>query len=875
MVDYEYQGLFYKNSLPKDIIIVDSGASITKVTGDAPIISDAQYIFTTKDFKTEEFELEESICSEDDLHFGLCESAGVSFVVKNNPDYPNLKNAEAQLDVYFYHNGDSDTLFQVGSYLVDSDVYSDDRRFREIKMYDILYYLRDYNITSWYNKAFKDGQSHTIKDLRDDLFDWLDEQLIDENYTIVQDSEATLVNDNYLIGKTIESDIVTFGFFMQGILEINGCFGHINRLGEFTYKTIPWYSEQAVKVITDGYRQPPTRYEDITTIGIGFVDVYDQNNIQKWHIGSTNFKRPSIYNIVNSFVFADKALNDSATTLALQNMREKVTHLRYKPCEVKTMGNPCLEVGDQIEVQYGEDAQGNPLTFYTYILERRLTGIQSLRDVFSAKGQKRQPSLKLEHDSNWQIGTSEIATNGQGNGGVSVLDDEYRNNFVKAVRNIGIRLLDEPSNVSVEYIDTDQEVQITWNDPVDYSTSEPESVEWAGTVVVRSENNAPWFRWDDATLVVNSTTRNQYASTPLVDSYLQDNKKYYYGIFPYDTNGRYNFTKIVCVDTQKEILVPTIEKVYPCSTGIQLIITFPNEFGSAQYFSLVAVCKKDGIPINDHDGVVKDIYWEAYSNRQTFIVIDNLDESSHYYITLFGKTNDTYEDFTSNTVDVITNEGIIPVLQVNVRSDAGLEPYERLQDEITGKNPILNSNPTAGWYDFSYDTATKSLKSDEGAKIYYGNAYGTYHKFEKYSNLTIKKVIYTENVQYTTETVASYYSWTSCMAMSTSGAQFTVNVFNQTNNPNRIYPYQVNGHGYRLGTLILNERLNAFHEVRSEMSLSDDGVPTKVEIFIDNTLFISDELSDQSTFNFQSIERILVEQNNDCYIKSFSVGILV
>ena len=660
MVNYAYQDYFYKTSMRKDILVVDGGATVTAVSGHEPSISGATYVFTTEDFKSESFELEESICSEEDLKFGLCESSFVRIEVKNNPSYPNLKDAEAELKIYIYFDGDSDTLFQIGKYIVEKDEYSDDRRFRTIEMYDFLYYLRDYDITPWYNNFYATYPiTPTIGDLRNSLFTWLNSQELGEPYSFPQET-TTLINDPLTIGKTIESDVITFDFFMQGILEANGCMGHVNRNGEFVYKYLPWYSEEAVKVVTDDWREPPTKYEDITTIGIGFVDIYDQNNFLKFEYGSTSFKHPSRYSIVNSFVFADKEKLDLNLGAALIQLRNKITHLRYKPCEVKCQGDLCLEVGDQINVQYGTDGNGNPLYFYTYILERSFRGIQSMRDVFSAKGNKRQPVIKLEKNSNWQTGSTTQGTDGSGTGGVADVSDTNLNDMIEYWRNIGIRLLDEPTGVSVVYNKSDGQVELKWTDPADITTKRPEKVEWLGTVVVRKENSAPKHRWD-GDLIVNSTTRDEYKTTALVDNTVEANKRYYYGIFPYhrhlsDVDNNINFfrfTKVVSVNTVSQIVAPSITSLMADPFSITVNYNIPTlVYGS--YTECVLVYKKGNIPTSKTDGTSVSL-----DPTETTKVISGLDETSTYYFIIYI-TDSIGNSANSDVQDATTGENPVP-----------------------------------------------------------------------------------------------------------------------------------------------------------------------------------------------------------------------
>ena len=75
-----------------------------------------------------------------------------------------------------------------------------------------------------------------------------------------------------------------------------------------------------------------------------------------------------------------------------------------------------------------------------------------------------------------------------------------------------------------------------WTDPVDkYTTPGDELVsEWAKTIVTRKENSAPTSP-DDGTVVLTELVRNQYAIETYSDENLENDKLYYYSIFPITT----------------------------------------------------------------------------------------------------------------------------------------------------------------------------------------------------------------------------------------------------------------------------------------------------------------------------------------------------
>lgn len=633
MVEYAYHELFNQSNVPKDMLIVDADTNVTSVSGSAPQISNNTYIFTTEEIETESFELDESLCSEDNLTFGLCEAAKVNVNVIEK-GYANLK--DVMFAIYIYFNGDSDTLFQVGVYRIFADTHSDDRRFRELEMYDLLYYLRDYDITPWYYNYFSDGLDHTLEDAVEMLFDWLNQ---DEGIPIGF-AEETLPNRNFPITQTIQSDAITFEFFMQRILEINGCFGHIKRNGDYEFKWLKTYDTPAVKDIVDDIRVPEMPYEDNFVWSIGLIEAYNSDNLKLYTAGSSSKKYPSIYSIVDSFLFEGMDADNEELAKALNRMWKRVKNLIYRPVEVTTIGDLCIEVGDRLEVQYKTE-NGEPVFFHTYALERHFTGIQSFRDTYTAKGDRKQP--RYSPNENWHYGDGTIATEGAGTGGVSDVSDNY-NNFCEIIRNIGYRLLDEPSNVEVVYNKADGQVEISWVDPSDLTNNRPIPLTWLGTVVIRKEGSAPLHRWDGE-LIVNSTTRDEYSVNPLIDNTIEDNKRYYYGIFPYhrylsdaDNNiNHYRFTKVISVNTMSHLQAAEIIGFNVNGTSISVSFSIPTlQYGT--YDSIKLVVKKGSIPTSELDGdIIKTL--EATDTSTT---ISGLDEMSMYYFVIY--TEDSYGD---------------------------------------------------------------------------------------------------------------------------------------------------------------------------------------------------------------------------------------
>lgn len=86
-------------------------------------------------------------------------------------------------------------------------------------------------------------------------------------------------------------------------------------------------------------------------------------------------------------------------------------------------------------------------------------------------------------------------------------------------------------------------VVLKWEDPENYTTTDNYPVEWANTRIVRKTGSYPVDE-NDGTVVVTSTTRNQYKSNGFTDSGLTNYTTYYYRAFSCSTDGVYNHEQV-------------------------------------------------------------------------------------------------------------------------------------------------------------------------------------------------------------------------------------------------------------------------------------------------------------------------------------------
>ena len=144
---------------------------------------------------------------------------------------------------------------------------------------------------------------------------------------------------------------------------------------------------------------------------------------------------------------------------------KKIKYRTYTPFELTTFADPVREVGDRIQIHFEDKITGEVFEFPTYILSRKLSGIQKMMDTYVAKG-----NVSNQTFSNYKTGTTyapqSMGYYGRGSSSGSIktaggtnLTGLTANDFVEIIRNIGFRLLNEPSSVSARFVATSTSTQ--------------------------------------------------------------------------------------------------------------------------------------------------------------------------------------------------------------------------------------------------------------------------------------------------------------------------------------------------------------------------------------------------------------------------------
>jgi hypothetical protein len=344
------------------------------------------------------YNLEESICSETDLKFGMCDASHINFTAADiDQNLTGLDFTVTQLIGNY--------TVALGSYLVDTCKKQDNKRFKDISAYDRMKKI-DIEVAAWYNSLFPLGtESYSLAQFRTSFLDYVG---------LTEDtSKLPLPNDTMAVTKTIEPESLDGRVVIEAIEEINGCFGHINRSGLFThivlkpayglYPTSNLYPSDTLYPVSETdttYTQPDLINEIISPDmrrSIRFEE-YTVKEIDKLIIRTDEEDFGAIIGTgTNAYIIQGNFLLYGKSAAELQvigtNAYGYMAKRPYRPYESDNIGLPYLEPGDMLKFDQSDAVIG-------YMLNRTLTGIQSLRDSYSATGRQER---EQRTDTNTEI----------------------------------------------------------------------------------------------------------------------------------------------------------------------------------------------------------------------------------------------------------------------------------------------------------------------------------------------------------------------------------------------------------------------------------------------------------------------------------------
>ena len=370
-------------------------------------------VLTNTDICTEEMSLEEALCSDEEIRYGACEASCFKVRVVNSASfkgkmlYVKMKivvDDERYLidsqgnrivtddgDYIIVNIGERDDEIPMGVYKVFSDEPTNDRMWRDLVCYDLMYDIQNADVKEFYTFHKTNNRfPMTLKTLRDMFFDYLRKTdqwrlistpILPSDFEVV---ETTLCNDTFPTkGDFNVSETLSGKSLIEAICELNGCFGHINREGKFEFVTIT--SQETITY--DWYiSDDSAKYEDYMTDKI--TGIIARSALSD--IGTQYGKKANALILENNYLLYGHD-GDQQWKLAAQRLFDAIKDITYRPFKVNTYGNPCLPIGTSVVInakKYNPQQGYQDFTINSFVKSRVLTGIQGLVDSFETTGKK-------------------------------------------------------------------------------------------------------------------------------------------------------------------------------------------------------------------------------------------------------------------------------------------------------------------------------------------------------------------------------------------------------------------------------------------------------------------------------------------------------
>lgn len=311
---------------------------------------------------SESMSLTESICDEENLVFGGCNASKFEIQVADVEE--DIRGLEIEVKQYI-----EDKYVPIFVGIIDSADRQDNRRFKKVIAYDRMYTDGVQDVTSW------------LKSLTFPM------RIVDLRYAackklgFTQTSKA-LVNDYITISKLSFQAGITGRDVLRAICELNGVFGYITRMGYFDYITL---DKSETPYTVSGYRK--VKYEEYTVRGIESLSVRGSDGANVLTLGSGNR-----YVLKDNFLVY--GMKEDALREVAKNLLEKIRGISYKDFSGDGRGLPYIFLGRQIQYVINSNfANRETQTVRSYVLKRTLSGIQALKDTYSASGEELQPDI--------------------------------------------------------------------------------------------------------------------------------------------------------------------------------------------------------------------------------------------------------------------------------------------------------------------------------------------------------------------------------------------------------------------------------------------------------------------------------------------------
>lgn len=291
--------------------------------------------------------------------------------------------------------------------------------------------------------------------------------------------------------------------------------------------------------------------------------------------------------------------------------------------------------------------------------------------------------------------------------------DEKKINFKAG--NGGSILL--PATKFIEVTSNALAVTIKWEDADNQILNGAIISEWMGTKLIRKIGSPPTNELDGDVLVDN-TTRNAYQTTGYRDEEVRDDVIYYYALFPYNTNGVYNYD-ISNIRKFSRLSAPVPQNttgitVIPDIKSVKLRWSDGLSLTNALWAGTRVVRKAGSPPTNESDGVVilNNVNRDYY--KSTYFVDTTATENVDYYYGFFPYSRDgNYNTKIENVASARPATGKIYTLSIDM---SNLNPATA----CTYADDAVGMVPGDSWNEVDF-FQTKPCLFKDGVVNYYIN----------------------------------------------------------------------------------------------------------------------------------------------------------
>lgn len=355
---------------------------------------------------SETMNLTEAIFNKDSIEFVGCIAS--KFSIKVNGLKEDVKGKELTVDIYTDDTADEPVRLFKG--IVDSAVKTSNKQAKEIVAYDELYTKGNTEVAAWY-KSQKFPE--TIRDFRYSLFAFLG----------IEQVEITLPNDDIVIDRQYDPNTLQAIAVIKAICQINGAFGIMNREGKFEYRIMGDIYDDGTYPGVDLFPGPDTfpgagsaniaaiAESDIEETAFSFYksvqyEEFEVKPVDKVTIRQSEDDAGTTYGSgTNNYIIQGNMFTYGLSKTVLQTVAENVYNavqgFSYIPYRSDNNGLPFVECGKNVvsymvidyEATFAEDNVSGDIIYEEKqfpILSRTLSGIQALRDNYSADGEEYQ-----------------------------------------------------------------------------------------------------------------------------------------------------------------------------------------------------------------------------------------------------------------------------------------------------------------------------------------------------------------------------------------------------------------------------------------------------------------------------------------------------